>query len=79
MSIDGSPGGWLRKLEALYTAPQKCQTCYGHPSRLTYADPDTGIVWWESLPESGCPECGRPIIREMRVGLPDDGSGEPPI
>ncbi len=49
------PGGRLRRLETFYRS-HTCETCYGAPVRTVYAD-------GESLPETGCPNCGRPILR----------------
>lgn len=49
------PAGRLARLETAYRS-QRCETCYGAPVRDLYAD-------GESMPETGCPTCGRPILR----------------
>ena len=38
------------------SARGECSTCYGSPVRSVYAD-------GESMPETGCPTCGRAILR----------------
>lgn len=46
-----------------------CTTCYGFPVRIVCVD-DDGTENGSNMPESGCPECGRPIrsTREI-VGI----------
>ena len=53
----------ITRLEVLARAGT-CQTCYDWPVRMTTVDPETGILLDESLPETGCPDCGRPIRHE---------------
>jgi rubrerythrin len=64
----------LRALERVYRPSQRCQTCHGHPYRLVYRDPETDHVWKESMPDSGCPECGVPIARELVLVMEDAGA-----
>jgi len=61
-----SPAVRLVWLEDAY-GRQGCPTCGGHPSRLVYVDPDTEAETGETLPASGCPECARAIVRELRI------------
>jgi hypothetical protein len=51
-----------------------CETCLDHPHRIIYEEPDTGVVWYESLPERGCPACGRPIMSVLCIVIPDDAA-----
>ncbi len=79
MRNNGTPGERLRRLEVLWQRPQACQTCHGHPSRIAFIDPDTGREWWESLPVTGCPECGARLKgREHRMAIPD-GATDPAL
>lgn len=57
-----------RRLEVLETVLRRpCQTCNDHPIRQVFVDPETETVWRENIPETGCPECGAPVFREMRI------------
>jgi hypothetical protein len=64
----------LRALEAVYhPLAATCETCHGHPARLVYIDPDTDAVWHETMPETGCPDCGAPTHpREHHLIMPKD-------
>lgn len=64
----------LRKLEVVYQASQKCPRCHGAPTRVVYEDPETREQWNESMPESGCLECGAPPFNELVIVLEDDGN-----
>ncbi|MBA2671956.1 MAG: hypothetical protein H0U67_16430 [Gemmatimonadetes bacterium] len=80
MSDSRTHAGRLRKLEAVYTAPATCAACHGYPARIVYADPETEIPWHESIPPTGCPDCGTPPRgRELWVMIPQTDDGEPPI
>lgn len=52
----------------------KCRRCYGTPIRVITVDDNTGDILTENLPPTGCPECGKPILRELRIVA--DTSGE---
>lgn len=56
----------LARLEASMPRP-RCVTCAGFPTRVVSIDGDTDTVISETMPESGCPTCGRPVWREVRI------------
>lgn len=60
---------FARRLEALEAAygSRTCPACFNHPYRLVGIDEETGDVTSETMPDAGCPECGRPIVREMQI------------
>lgn len=39
----------------------RCPTCYGHPVRELFQDPESGDTWRDSMPDEQCPGCGRPV------------------
>lgn len=45
----------------------KCPRCYGRPLRIVGIDPETNEERDETMPASGCPECGRPIVRTLQL------------
>lgn len=57
-----------------------CATCKGLAMREAFVDPSTEIVWEETLPETGCPDCGAPIFHEYIIMLPqfegDEGTDQ---
>ncbi len=58
----------LDRLEIL-CAPV-CPQCHGRPSRLVGIDEETNEQTSETLPESGCPECGAlPFRTILLVGI----------
>ncbi len=67
MSGDGSLLRRLDRLQAIYTAPQKCQTCFDWPIRLCQIDEVTGLEVTENMPVDGCPACGRPVRSTIRI------------
>lgn len=58
--------GRLVRIEQ-YLKPVVCPTCHGRPSRLIGIDEETNEETSESMPESGCPACGRPVWREIHL------------
>lgn len=54
-------------LEATHRTKLACQRCYGRPVRIVTILDDTDAVLHETFPESGCPECGRPVSHTLRI------------
>ena len=55
---------------------QSCKTCGDHPTRIICVDPETDVVWSESIPASGCPDCGRAPDRDIALVMSVSESGE---
>ena len=47
--------------------PAACPTCHDRPSRVVMVDPVTDEQLSETMPESGCPTCDRPVFREYVI------------
>ena len=56
----------LNRLTAAFPPP-RCPSCGNAPSRLVFIDGRTNEVVSESVPESGCPDCGRQPYCEIHV------------
>lgn len=63
----------LERLERLI-ASQTCPACSDVPVRIIATNPETGHAWYsETMPESGCPECGKqPIVIDVQSTPPVD-------
>ena len=57
----------IDRLQAIYAAPKKCQTCFDWPIRLCQIDDVTGRVMTENMSLDGCPKCGRPVRSTIRI------------
>jgi hypothetical protein len=57
----------ISRLETVLNRTPVCQRCYGYPLRVVLISEDTDEVISESCPEGGCLDCGRPIVREIRI------------
>jgi rubrerythrin len=66
-----------RRLErlALALGTRRCTTCFGHPVRQIHEDPESGHVWYDSMPDDQCPACGRQIRSVLCIVIPDTGTG----
>lgn len=47
--------------------PGKCPACRDQPVRVAYIDPDTDEEWLASMPDTGCPTCGRAPIQDVHI------------
>lgn len=60
----------VRRLEAIerVLASASCPECSSAPVRIIATDPETGGQWYsETMPETGCPTCGRaPIVIDIQ-------------
>jgi hypothetical protein len=65
--MSGNLGGRITRLEDVMNPPGVCQRCHGYPLRVVLISEDTDEVISESYPEGGCLDCGRPIVREIRI------------
>lgn len=63
----------LARIQAAIPRPQ-CPTCANFPTRVVSIDEGTDTVLSETLPESGCPMCGRPVWRTVHIVAPLDVS-----
>lgn len=53
-------------LETIWPKPQ-CSTCLGRPHRVVMVDMDTDEAISETMPGTGCPDCGASVYREYRI------------
>lgn len=56
----------LARLEASMPRPH-CPTCANFPTRIVTIDETADTVLSETMPPDGCPMCGRPVWREVRI------------
>jgi endogenous inhibitor of DNA gyrase (YacG/DUF329 family) len=56
----------LDRLETIWPEP-RCPTCLGRPHRVVEVDRDTDAAISETMPETGCPDCGASVYREYRL------------
>lgn len=57
----------LRRLSRLEALQPGCRTCGNHPTRIVEIDGDRDEVLSETMPETGCPTCGRPVWRTIQI------------
>jgi rubrerythrin len=62
------------RLERLAVAlgTRRCTTCYAHPVREIFEDPESGHAWYDSMPEDRCPACDRPVARVYVLVISED-------
>lgn len=69
--------GRLARLERLATPRERCWRCGNHPTRIVGIDA-AGAMISETMPESGCPECGRPPVKSVEITGVDVAEAFPP-
>lgn len=66
MPPDRSAERRLRHLETVWPKP-RCPICLGRPHRIVMVDSVTDEVISETMPGTGCPDCGSSVYREYRL------------